>query len=709
MSRRINGLGVSEPVIRPRGDNSVEIQLPGVTTKDNPEAIDLLKKPAKLEFRMVYRGDPATTPPDQFPLGYEVLQEERENPQTGALEEYPHFVSIRPSALGNIVSNAYPQMDQSGRILIALRMTSDGGKVFEDMTQQIEDENNKPKYADLPELEDNSNFKYGQLAIVLDGKLYSAPMVKKAIPGGQAVIEGSFTAREATELANVLNNPLEHELRLDEMYEIGPSLAAEARSSSVRAAILGSALVVVFMLVMYALAGFLSIITLAMHLVVIIGIQSSIGATLTLPGVAALVLTVGMAVDANILIYERMREEMGAGKSLWHSLEAGYDRALASIIDSNFTTLITALILIWLGTGPIKGFGVILAIGLVSNLFCVLVFNQALLELVIGSNWVTKLHFLRLIPETKLPFFSYRKIAIGISILVIVVGMGAVAARGSKALGTDFRGGEEVSLKFAQSIPIGEIEQVAKANGDGDIVAAYQTELGTGEQQLKIQTESGVGKKLFADLSKAHPDSKLELLGINIIGATVSQGLKWNALEAVALSLLAVMVYVAFRFEIGYAVGAIVATIHDVLVTVGVFVLLGGQFTAPMVAAVLMIIGYSLNDTVIVFDRVREELKLNPSLKLVQVLDLAVNKTLARTTLTSLTTFLAATSLFVFGAGVVSDFALVFMIGIITGTASSIFIANPVFYWWHKGDRNHVESHEFLPKYEWEASTRASR
>jgi SecD/SecF fusion protein len=162
------------------------------------------------------------------------------------------------------------------------------------------------------------------------------------------------------------------------------------------------------------------------------------------------------------------------------------------------------------------------------------------------------------------------------------------------------------------------------------------------------------------------------------------------------------MIYVAFRFEVGYAVGAITATLHDVLVTVGVFVLLGGQFSAPMVAAVLMIIGYSLNDTVIVFDRVREELKLNPQLKLVQVLDLAVNRTLARTTLTSLTTFLAATSLFIFGAGVVRDFALVFMIGILTGTASSIFIANPMFCWWHKGDRLHVESHEFLPKHEWE-------
>jgi SecD/SecF fusion protein len=195
---------------------------------------------------------------------------------------------------------------------------------------------------------------------------------------------------------------------------------------------------------------------------------------------------------------------------------------------------------------------------------------------------------------------------------------------------------------------------------------------------------------------------------VNLIGATVSQNLKWNALLAVGLSLLGVMIYVAFRFEVGYAVGAIVATLHDGIITVGVYVLLGGQFSSSMVAAVLMIIGYSLNDTVIVFDRVREELKLNPHLKLVQVLDLAVNKTFSRTTMTSLTVFLAAFSLFVFGAGVVHEFALVFMIGIATGTASSIFIANPVFCWWHKGDRNHVEARDFAPKYEWDSSSRSA-
>jgi SecD/SecF fusion protein len=679
------------------------VDIPGVSSTD---LIDNLIKPAKLEFRLVNRTqDPATTPRNQTPLGYEVLNLESEDPQTGQIKETPTFVSIRPAALGNIIKNASIGMDASGQYQVNMNFTSDGSKVFGDLTQKIVDEDSKPPYSNLA---DNDPFRHGRIAILLDGKLYSAPSVLGVI-SDRGQITGSFSPREAAELANVLNNPLELPLLVDEVDNVGPTLAADAKTSSIKAAVLGSVLVVAFMLAVYAFAGFLSIITLALHMLVIIGIQSSIGVTLTLPGVAALVLTVGMAVDANILIYERMREELEAGKNLLSALEAGYSRALASIIDSNCTTLITASILIWLGTGPIKGFGLILAIGLLSNLLCVLVFNQALLELVINTGVVKKLRFLRLIPKTTIAFLSARKIAMAVSLCVIAVGVGAIFWRGNTALGIDFRGGDEVTATFAQPIPIGDIEKTAHDMGLSEAVADYQTEIGTGQQELKFQTEAKRGGDLLAALQQTYPQAKLQLLGTNQIGPAVSSGLKWNALWSLVLALLGVMVYVAFRFELGYAVGAIVATLHDVIITVGVFVLLGGQFSAPMVAAVLMIIGYSLNDKVIVFDRVREELKLNPQLKLVQVLDLAVNRTLSRTTLTSLTTFLASTSLFVFGAGVVSDFALVFMIGIVTGTLSSIFIANPVFFWWHKGDRRHVEAHEFLPKYEWERSTRASQ
>jgi SecD/SecF fusion protein len=695
INKRINGMGVSETVTRPIGDSSVEILMPGASSKDNPDVADQIKKPAKLEFRIAQAPPGGVAPsPDQIPLGSEVMMEQDESPETGDLVETPYIVASSAIASGNIISSAYPITDPgTGQFKVAVNFTSDGAKLMGDVTAKL---------VDTPQL----------LAIVLDGKLNSAPRVKEPF-SSSCVVEGGgagFTQKEAFDLANVLNNPLDKALKLDQMTEVGPTLATEARTSSIYAGLCGTALVVVFMCGIYSLAGVLSVVTLVLNVGMILGVQASLGATLTLPGVAALVLTIGMAVDANILIYERMREEMARGKNLFNSLEAGHDRALASILDSHVTSIITAAILIWLGTGPIKGFGVILAIGLASNLFCVLVFNYALLELVTGKNWLTKLNFRRLIPEVNLPFYSYRKIAIGCSIAVILIGLGAIAVRGASALGTDFRGGDEVSVNYAQAISQSDIESVAKSLKINEAESTYQTELGTGQQMLKIETEAGQGKPLLAALAQKFPQAKLDVdkASVNLIGATVSQSLKWNALLAVGLSLLGVMVYVAFRFEVGYAVGAIVATLHDVIITVGVYVLLGGQFTSPMVAAVLMIIGYSLNDTVIVFDRVREELKLNPHLKLVQVLDLAVNKTFARTTMTSMTVFLAAFSLFLFGAGVVHEFALVFMIGIATGTASSIFIANPVFCWWHKGDRNHVEAREFAPKYEWDSSTRGT-
>jgi SecD/SecF fusion protein len=691
INRRINGSGVSETVTRPVGDNSVEIEMPGVSTKDNPDIVDVMKKPAKLEFRLA-QYIPATYAAANAPLGWQVMNWEHDNPDTGDQEETPFLVKSTAEATGNILSSAYPTTNPTtGQWLVAMNFTSEGAKIMGDITGKLVT-NHDP------------------MAIVLDGKLYSAPAVQGVITN-QGEITGDFSQKEVSDLANVLNNPLDKAMKVDEMNEVGPTLAQEARHSSVIAVLVGTGLVVIFMCGIYSLAGFLSVLTLVLNVGMILGVQASIGATLTLPGVAALVLTIGMAVDANILIYERMREEMSHGKNLFNSLEAGHDRALASILDSHVTSIITAVILMWLGTGPIKGFGVILAIGLIANLFCVLVFNHALLELATSKNWLTHLNFRRLIPEFTLPFFSYRKIAISCSIAVILIGMGAVAYRGANAFGTDFRGGEEVRVRFANRISQDDIDAVAKANQISEAESTYMTELGSQIQTLKIQTQAGQGKILLNALNKKYPEAKLDVdnASINLIGATVSQNLKWNALLAVALSLLGVMIYVAFRFEVGYAVGAIVATLHDILITVGVYVLFGGQFTAPMVAAVLMIIGYSLNDTVIVFDRVREELKLNPHLKLVQVLDLAVNKTFARTTMTSMTTFLAAFSLFLFGAGVVHEFALVFMIGIATGTASSIFIANPVFCWWHKGDRHHVEAREIAPKYDWDSSTRGAK
>ena len=690
ISRRINGLGVTEPIIRASGSGSIEIQMPGISTRDNPEAIDIVKKPARLEFRKVHRSlNPRTIAPDQYPIGYQILFLEEENRQNGETVEIPLFVKRIPEASGEIVKEAYPSVSQMGACRVVMNFTSEGGKRFAQITQNIAEEN-------------QATGTIGQLAIVLDGKLYSAPSVREAILGGTAEISGHFTQREAVELANVLNNPLEFELKLGEMYEVGPSLAEDARASSIHSALLGAGLVIAFMIGYYFIAGVVAVISVLFNLIIVLGTLASLHATLTLPGIAALVLTIGMAVDANILIFERIREELKQGKKLLDALEMGYNKAFSTIIDANLTTLLTAGILIWLGTGPVKGFGLTLAIGIGATMFCSLIISRLLLEVLVNKGWIKNLLHFNLFKETSIAFLTFRVPSFICSWLIVLAGVIALFAKGNHVLGIDFLGGEEITLTFREKLSINDIDQVASEHNLGEVSAVYQKIIGENTERLKIQTEEGHGKAMFSTLKETFPEAGLQLIGENIVGASVSKHITRNAFLAVGVSLLGILLYVAIRFEIGYGIGAIVSTIHDIFMTIGIYVLMGGKFSAPMVAAILMIVGYSINDTIVVFDRIREELSLNPNRTLLDIIHLSINRTLSRTILTSLTTLMAATALYAFGAGTVNDFALVFMIGIITGTFSSIFIASPVFYWWHKGDRRHVEEREFLPKYEWD-------
>ncbi len=697
LSNRINSLGVAEPLIRVRGGNSVEVQLPDVNTKEHPEAIDILKKPAKLEFRLVHptiqtAAEVLAIPAEELPTGYEILYSEIEDKRTGVITEYPVLVKRMAEATGSIVEDASPTMSPNGGYEVALKFTSKGGDTFEEITRKIAEENKRTG-------------RVGQLAIILDKKLASHPRVEKPIAGGRASISGNFSQREVFELANVLNNPLEFELKLVEMNEVGSSLAADARDSSMKAVVIGAGLVVLLMLVIYTFAGLTAVFAVILNLIMILGVQASLGATLTLPGIAALVLTVGMAVDANVLIFERIREELRHGKPLQAALEAGHENAFSTIVDANLTTLITAAILMWMGTGPSRGFGVILAIGLIANLFCVLVFNRALLEFLVNIKLVRKMRFINILPaNTKINFFGHRKAAGIIALAVIVAGFVVIGMKGTeKIYSIDFLGGEEMVVQFEKQVPIADIEAVARANGVPEVTAYYQKDLTTGKEQLKIQTAEGQAEKLFTALEKAQPDAQLKQLGVTVIGAVVGDSIKLNALYSLLLAILGILAYIAFRFELGFGIGAVVSTISNILATVGIYVMLGGKFSAPMVAAVLMVTGYGINDTVVIFDRIREELKLNPMMKLLDVINLAVNRTLSRTILTSLTVFIASASLYVFGAGIVKDFAEVFVIGVVFSTFSSIFIASPVFFWWHKGDRKHVESSEFLPKHDWDS------
>ncbi len=700
LGARINSLGVTEPLIRPVGTTRIEVQLPGASTKENPEISSVMQKPARLDFKLVY---PYARPPAEAPAGYRAmtLEQEGRNGETNVSE---YYVKELPEMGGDSVADSQARMDEFGRFKISLRFTPEGSKRFAEVTRNI-----AAITADLIRRTGNPDAR-GQLAIVLDGKLYSAPGVQNEITGGGAEISGSFSQREAIDLASVLNNPLDTPLQVKEQYEVGPSLAKDAVDSGVKAALIGTALVCAFMITFYATGGLVAVISLAVNIVIILGVMASIHATMTMPGLAGIVLTIGMAVDANILIFERMREELGEGKTLVSANRGGFLKALTTILDAHFVQLIICAIMILMGgTGPIRGFGVTLLIGVISTLFSVLITGHLLMELLIESSALKRMTMRRMLKDLNVDFVKYGKPAAIGSVLLVVASLAVVVYKGDRIYGIDFSGGDQVTANFTQKIDAAKIRDLAKATGVGEISPTYVSNLATGREQLKIETVYGKSDAFFKALQQAYPNAGLVSEGTQQIGATIGSEIKWNAMKAIGASMVVILIYIAFRFEFGFGIGAMASTLHDVLMNIGIFVLFGHQFSAPMVAAILCVVGYSINETVVVFDRIREELKLNPTGALKDIINNAIRKVFARTIMTATTTFLAALSLYIFGGGQIHDIAFTFLVGIITSTFSAIFIAAQVFYWWHKGDRKHVEAHQDIaPKYEWAGSSRAS-
>ncbi|PTX90970.1 protein translocase subunit SecD [Opitutus sp. ER46] len=695
ISTRINAFGVAEPVIRQVGDNRIEVQLPGVNTKDNPDIVNQVKAPARLDFRIVH---PTLTPGAgvETPVGYEILTLDYEGRrgETGVEEV---FVKRIPEMTGESMANAFARPDMYGKPEVVLEFTKEGKARFAQVTRQIAEEGRQ-------------SGRLGRLAIVLDGKLYSAPTVREEIDSPSAQITGgNMTDREAINLANVLNNPLDVELQIKTQYEVGKTLGDGAIASGKRATYIGVGLVAAFMIAYYTFAGFIAVASVTLNVFIVLAVLASLGATLSMPGIAGIVLTVGMAVDAHILIFERMREELKLGKTLVAAFHAGHDKAFTTIVDANLTTLITSGLMIAFGTGPVRGFGVTITIGIFSTMFTALIVSQMLLDMSIYSGLMKRMRMLSLFGSPGIDFVKFGRAAFIASWILVAVGVIGIGVRGHKIYGVDFAGGDVTSLTFKQKIDTEKLQAAADAAKLGEVMTTYQTEIGGGQDILNVQTESGRGEEAVAALQKAFPNAGLDVVGKNNIGPSIGKEIQWNALMSIGLSIIGIMVYVAFRFEIGYGIGAVVSTIHDVLMTVGIFVLSGREFSAPMVGAILLIVGYSINDTIVVFDRIREELKTNPNGTLKDIINIATSKVFARSILTSLTTFLAALALFVFGGGVINDLSFTFLVGIVTGTFSSIFIASPIFYWWHKGDRKHVEAHhDIAPKYEWQGTSKAS-
>ena len=726
MEQRVNQFGVAEPVLRPVGDLSLEIQLPGEDAANNPDVIDALKKPAKLEFRQVHRTDRPTETDREHALRslpvdpmlgtasaistYEVLTLRDVDSRTGEVRMNRYFVKKSADATGKIIRAASGRSDDGISFYVDMKFTDEGSKKFGDLTAKIADGNSRS---------------VGQLAIVLDGKLQSAPTVREAIRSTGATITGNFSREEVINLANVLNNPLEFPLITQDVTSVGPTLAKDAQGKSVTASLVAVGLVVFFMVGFYVWGGFIAVAGMVLNLTMMLGAMAYFGATITLPGVAALVLTLGMAVDANILILERVREEARAGKDRAVSLREGYNRATWTIVDANLTHLLVALILAFMGTGPVRGFGITLIIGIFTTLFTTLVTCRGLQELALSRGIMSRIFGLPVFkPTLDIPFLKYARVAFIISWAIVALGISELAYKGKEAFGKDFRGGESTLVAIAPGAKVdtGKIAALASSIGLPDTTVTVQTPVGGGEPTLRIETEltKDKSKGEFANVAaivgaiKAKNPEILKdrtvsveklMLSREAIGGSVSGELRSNAIWSVILALIGIGIYVSLRFETGFGVAAMVATLHDVLMTVALFVFFGGQFNAALIAAILLIIGYSVNDTIVVFDRIREELQNNPGRDLRDVIHFAINRTLSRTILTSATVFLCAVALWAFGAGDVRLYGEVFIYGVLTGTFSSIFIASPIFYWWHKGDRKGVDAAELPRTYSWEAGS----
>ena len=671
LRRRVDKFGVAEPVIQPSGPGRILIQMPGLSEAEKESARIQISKPAFLELRLVHEKSAELLAQGLVEPGYEVLKELRKQKDgTAFTQEFLVKKKAERNFTGKYIKRAMATRDpMSGLPEILFDLDSEGATLFGDITRE-----NSGKF----------------MAIVLDGVVASAPRISEPILGGRARITGDYDIKQAIELANVLENPLEAPVRIEEERGVDPTMGADSIQSGIKASLIGTGAVVAFMLVYYMLAGIVANAALMLNIVILLGVMCSIGTTLTMPGIAGVVLTIGMAVDANVLIYERIREELAAGKSMRGALSAGYDKAFTTIFDSNLTTLIASVLLIFLGTGSVKGFGVTLTIGLCVSMFTALIVTRLIFDFLLQKNLLKGLPMLHIIKGAHIDFMKIAKLAFAASWILIVVGNGYGVYRlvGKKdILGVDFAGGDSVAMSFEQKVDVEKLRaSIAKLN-IGDPMIQYQKNIGTGKETLQVTAAFGSGPTVTNALAKDFPSSKFEQKSLDRVGPTVGKEITRSAVLASLLALFGILVYVAFRYEFSFAVGAVVAIIHDLLMTSGVFALAGLELSAPIVAAFLTIIGFSINDTIVIFDRIREDLKLGVRGSFKEVMNIALNQTLSRTLITSGTVFLSTMALYIWGGGAVKDFAFTFLVGIVTGTYSSIYIASALVLWWHKGQR----------------------
>ncbi|MFY8216344.1 MAG: protein translocase subunit SecF, partial [Chthoniobacterales bacterium] len=461
------------------------------------------------------------------------------------------------------------------------------------------------------------------------------------------------------------------------------TLGKDSIRSGLTAGLIGLVFVILFVCVYYRLVGLVALLGLAVNIVLLFGMMAMFNFVLTLPGIAGIVLTIGMAVDANVLIYERLREELAAGKSVAAAMNGAYDKAFSAIFDANLTTLITSVILFLLATGSVKGFAVTLTLGIIASMFSALLVTRTAFRWMVEKGGLKKLSMLDIIPKKKFDFLGKGRAALLTSVGLIVGSVAIFAFNGQNNFGIDFRGGDLMAVSTTTAISVAEArESVDRAGMGASTVIQVEREGDT--ELLTFRSPEGSSPKILEQLKTDYPDRGVLVQSEDTVGARIGTEFAKRALWALALGMLGILIYVTVRFEFSFALGAVIAVLHDVIITLGLFSLIGGELSLVMVGAILTIAGYSINDTIVVFDRIREALKSGASGSVRELMNTAINETLGRTILTGGTTVLSVAALYVFGGAVLQDFAFAILAGILIGTYSSIFVAAPIVLWWSK-------------------------
>ncbi|MDC0320923.1 protein translocase subunit SecF, partial [Akkermansiaceae bacterium] len=669
--------GLSDNLMQPLGENRLIIEMPGVGPERRDEIRETIQRTARLLLKKVHPNSNQIIAQIEagtktLEPGYQVFPIRRTDPETGKVIGMDKILLSRRTIVGGDKVDLARPGDGLGVINVLL--SKEGGKRLTNATKTM-------------------TIGSDRMAVLLDDEVLIAPTVNATL-GRNFIVEGLDGREEVRTVSNALNNPLKYPLNILSERNVTARYGEEVVRQGVTAAIAGLALTLLFVLIYYRFAGFVALIGLTVNMLILFGAMAMFGATFTLPGIAGIILTIGVAVDANVLIYERLREEIAGGKSLINAIRAAYEKAFSAIFDANITTLLTAIILLWRASDQMKGFAITLTIGILSSMFAALLVTRVFFFWGSDTGALKKLSFMNLIPAKTIKFMEMRKPAFMLSSILLIGSLVVMGTKRESSLGIDFLGGSIVNIQLKEGQELSEatvkkaisdltlekkptIQLEQPVGAEGDLISIKYATNDLEKIESKLRSDIGI-------LGEKNTEGNYDIaLDNETISASLGGEFLKNSFYALGLGLLAVLFYISLRFEFSFAVGAFAALFHDILICIGVVIMCGTELSLIHVGAFLTIAGYSINDTIVVFDRMRESLRSKRG-DVAQVMNLAINATLSRTILTSVTTFVAVLVLWIFGGSALKDFSFAIMIGVVVGTYSSIFIAAPVVYIWSK-------------------------